>query len=162
MKPKYTKFLILSNLVLLLFFFNMDVFHKEQTLESGQLILLELIPVDPRSLMQGDYMTLRYRISSDINRSEIPNRGYIILTLDENSVGQKIRVQKDVTPLNNGEQLLKYYFGKRRPSIGAESYFFQEGKGEKYEKAKYGGIMVDENGKGILVDLYNKEFQKIE
>ncbi|MFX7329222.1 GDYXXLXY domain-containing protein, partial [Acinetobacter baumannii] len=34
--------------------------QKEMLLKEGQLVLLPLAPVDPRSLMQGDYMALRY------------------------------------------------------------------------------------------------------
>ncbi|XOT97907.1 GDYXXLXY domain-containing protein, partial [Alcaligenes pakistanensis] len=29
----------------------------------GQTVLLELAPVDPRSLMQGDYMSLNFALS---------------------------------------------------------------------------------------------------
>ena len=53
---KYSRILIIANLILLLGYFNWSVYKKEQTLKDGQLILLQLAPVDPRSLMQGDYM----------------------------------------------------------------------------------------------------------
>ena len=53
---KYSSILIIANLVLLLVYFNWSVYQKEQTLKEGQLVLLQLAPVDPRSLMQGDYM----------------------------------------------------------------------------------------------------------
>jgi uncharacterized membrane-anchored protein len=50
---KYSRILIIANLILLLGYFNWSVYKKEQTLKDGQLILLQLAPVDPRSLMQG-------------------------------------------------------------------------------------------------------------
>jgi len=34
----------------------------EQTLSGGRMVLVELAPVDPRSLMQGDYMALAFVI----------------------------------------------------------------------------------------------------
>ena len=51
--------IILINLILLLVYFNGSILSKEDLLKNGKLILLELAPVDPRSLMQGDYMSLR-------------------------------------------------------------------------------------------------------
>lgn len=42
-----------------------------------------------------------------------------------------------------------------------ESFFFEEGQGEVYEKAVYGGLRVDEAGNSILVGLYNEQFQLI-
>jgi uncharacterized membrane-anchored protein len=47
---------ILLNLLLLLGYFNWSALQKEETLAKGRLVLLELAPVAPRSLMQKDYM----------------------------------------------------------------------------------------------------------
>ena len=47
---KYSRILIIANLILLLGYFNWSVYQKEQTLKDGQLVLLQLAPVDPRSL----------------------------------------------------------------------------------------------------------------
>ena len=43
---KYSRILIIANLILLLGYFNWSVYKKEQTLKDGQLILLQLAPVD--------------------------------------------------------------------------------------------------------------------
>lgn len=92
---KYSRILIIANLILLLGYFNWSVFQKEQTLKDGQLVLLPLAPVDPRSLMQGDYMNLNYEISSSssalINKQTAAH-GYAILRTDSNQVGQLIRL----------------------------------------------------------------------
>ena len=37
---------------------------KEYTLRSGTEVLLETVPVDPRDLFRGDYVVLRYKIST--------------------------------------------------------------------------------------------------
>ena len=66
---KQSRILIITNLLLLLGYLNWSIYQKEQTLRDGQLVLFELAPVDPRSLMQGDYMSLRYReATSDIHK----------------------------------------------------------------------------------------------
>ena len=158
---KYKWIIILLNLVVLLVFFISSVVEKEKTLSQGKLVLLALAPVDPRSLMQGDYMSLNYAISRMNDEAEKIGRGYCVVTLDSNNVGHKSRFQKENKPLDKGELLIKYRpnstgFGIK---IGAESYFFQEGTGDKYAHAKYGGLRVDEAGNSILVGLYDEHFQ---
>jgi len=160
---KYKNGIILLNLLLLLFFFNKSIVHKEDTLKNGKLVLLKLAPVDPRSLMQGDYMRLNYAISRNINLDSISKRGYCVLNIDSKGIGQRVRFQKEVQPITNGEYAIRYNAKKwRNIDIGAESYFFQEGTGEKYEKAKYGGLRIDGKGKSILIGLYDKDLKKIE
>ena len=99
---KYSRILIIANLILLLGYFNWSVYQKEQTLKEGQLVLLQLAPVDPRSLMQGDYMRLNYKEANSelINRQEA-KRGYAVLKLDKNHVGEIIRLQESLEPVNS-------------------------------------------------------------
>lgn len=159
---KYKWLIILLNLILLLVYFNWSVFKKEKLLENGQLVLLKLAPVDPRSLMQGDYMTLRYEISENIDTEKMPKRGYCIVKLNNKGVAQKVKFQKESTPLNSGEHLIQYTVPDSwNINIGAESYFFEEGQAEKFDKAEYGGIKIDENGNSILVGLYNENLKLI-
>ncbi|WP_272148628.1 GDYXXLXY domain-containing protein [Tenacibaculum aiptasiae] len=160
---KYKWILILLNFAILLVLFNRSIFQKEVLLENGQLVLFELAPVDPRSLMQGDYMRLNYAISNNIDTDSIAKRGFCVIKLTENGIAEKVRMQGGKEPINEGEFLIRYNLKKwGRVSIGAESYFFQEGDAEKYEKAKYGGIKVDTQGNSLLVGLYDENRQKIE
>lgn len=160
---KYKWILILINLIILIVYLNSSIFKKEKLLSEGQLVLLKLAPVDPRSLMQGDYMTLRYAISRDISTDSIPKRGFCIVKLKENGVAKKVRIQEDKTPINKNEFPIVYTSKNHwQISIGAESYFFQEGEAEKYEKAKYGGIKVDYQGNSLLIGLYDENYKKIE
>ena len=46
---------------------NYSIAQKERLLASGAVVFLELAPVDPRSLMQGDYMALRFAIADQIS-----------------------------------------------------------------------------------------------
>jgi uncharacterized membrane-anchored protein len=153
--------LILLNLFLLLVFFNWSIYKKEKTLAHGKLVLLELAPVDPRSLMQGDYMILSYNISTTNWQEDIPNRGFCIVKIDENNVAHKIRFQHKQEPLNDGELAIKYFKNDFRLNIGAESFFFQEGHAEFYDQARYGALRVDDAGNSILVGLYDADFKFI-
>ncbi|MDN3691265.1 GDYXXLXY domain-containing protein [Chryseobacterium tructae] len=160
---KYKWLIIAINLVLLLIYFNYSVAEKEALLKNGQPILLKLAPVDPRSLMQGDYMSLRYAISDNMNAERIPKRGYCVVKLDAKGVAEKVRFQKDPTPLKAGEHLIKYTSPNEwRINIGAESFFFQEGQAEKYSKAAYGGIRTDKDGNSLLIGLYDEQLKQIQ
>lgn len=154
--------IILINLFLLMGYFNYSVVKKEELLSDGDLILLKLAPVDPRSLMQGDYMRLRYDISDGFRPDSISKRGYCVVKLDSAGVAYMVRIQKGKSPKLENEFLIEYTAGKRNINIGAESYFFEEGQATKYEKAKYGGVKVDNKGNSILVGLYNEQLKKIE
>ncbi len=158
MITRYRNTIILTNLVLVLAFFVWSVIQKERTLENGQLVLLKLAPVDPRSLMQGDYMALNYEITT-WHMDSVPEKGFLLLQLDDHRVGTLLRMQHREQPVNSIEILVKYKAWGNR--IGAESYFFEEGQAEKYENAKYGGLRVDRHGNSILVGLYGEDFMQI-
>ena len=160
---KYKWIIIILNLLLLMLYFNHSISKKEQLLKEGQLVLLELAPVDPRSLMQGDYMTLRYKISDSLSTGSMPKRGYCVVQLDSLGVASRTRFQAGRTPLNEGEYLIEYTSANQwNVNIGAESFFFQEGQAEKFEKAKYGGVKIDKNGNSLLIGLYDKQRRMIE
>ena len=160
---KYKRIFILINLILLLGYMTYSVSQKEELLSNGQLILLELAPVDPRSLIQGDYMRLNYAISNTTRNDSISKRGFCVVKIDSIGVAQKVRIQEQKTPLNDEEFLINYTSRKWRGiNIGAESYFFQEGEVLKFDKAKYGGLKVDSNGNSLLIGLYDENRQQIE
>ncbi|WP_299822376.1 GDYXXLXY domain-containing protein [uncultured Pontibacter sp.] len=154
--------IILANLVLVLALFNLSVVEKEETLQKGELVLLELAPVDPRSLMQGDYMRLSYAISRPELFDSLSQKGYVVLRLKQNKVAELVRFQENETPLHPHEQLLKYSKTNWTINLGAESYFFEEGQAPAFEQAKYGGLKVDAQGNSILIGLYNEKRQRIQ
>lgn len=160
---KYKWIIILVNLVILLALFNSSMLKKETLLTNGKLVLLELAPVDPRSLMQGDYMELDYAISQNVKHDSIAKKGYCVVKLNTNGIAERVRLQESKTPVNGNEYLIKYNIANWRGIyIGAESFFFQEGDAEKYETAKYGGLKVDNEGNSLLIGLYDKDRNKIE
>lgn len=163
MIKKYSSAIIVLNLVIFLGIFNYSIIEKEAILKNGDLVLFELAPVDPRSLMQGDYMSLRYALTRDINKDGIPNKGMCVVAIDDDGVAEKLEIKENNYSLKENEYLITY---KRKDfwdiSIGADSFFFQEGTAEKYENAKYGGIVLDKKGNGILIGLYDPTLKKIE
>lgn len=140
-----------------------QVVRKEQVLAHGTPVLLELAPVDPRSLIQGDYMVLDYAISREARLASDtdwgtasasgPKEGRLVLRLDENGVGRFVRHDASGTPLAPGELLLRYKVRQSRVRLGAEAFFFQEGHADRYEQAKYGELRVTGDGSSVLVGL---------
>jgi uncharacterized membrane-anchored protein len=146
--------------VLVIFVINYNIATKEKVLKNGTTMLLRLAPVDPRSLIQGDYMILRYAISNDIPNDKLENKGCIVVKLDEQKVASFVMLYNG-SSLNKNEHLL-FYRNRGRLRIGAESFFFQEGDAEVYSKARYGELKVDQSGASVLIGLRGDNFSRLE
>ncbi len=139
---------------------NYLIVKKEDTLANGRAMLLRLAPVDPRSLIQGDYMALRYAIAREVPRAQLKkDKGHIVVSVDVNNVAKFVRVHKD-EPLQRGEYLL-FYRNRGELRLGAESFMFQEGDTKLYEGAKYGELRVDGSGASVLVGLRGEDFKPL-
>lgn len=64
--------LLWGGLLAALLVVNRGIFQRERILSDGHVVLLELVPVDPRSIMQGDYMALRFAVVDDIRDAMNP------------------------------------------------------------------------------------------
>ncbi len=60
------KIIVAVTLLVILAAVNWAIWDKEGHLAEGEVMYLELAPVDPRSLMQGDYMALNFAHSNRI------------------------------------------------------------------------------------------------
>jgi len=157
--------LLLLGLAVTLGAANYDIVHKQQIVDHGAQILLPIRPADPRSLLQGDYMTLRYArtaLPSDAQTASLPRRGTAIVRLDADGVAAFARLD-DGAPLAAGELRLRY---KRRlyeqeVSYGADAFYFQEGLADVYAKAKFGILRVDAEGNSILVGLAGEDHKML-
>jgi uncharacterized membrane-anchored protein len=130
------------------------IVQKERLLSGGTTVLVELAPVDPRSLIQGDYMRLDYAIAREIGRDRgWPRDGQIVVTLGDDSVASLVRRHESGTPLRPGERLLRYRARNGALRIGTDAYYFQEGRARRYERARYGELRVDDSGNSVLVGL---------
>jgi uncharacterized membrane-anchored protein len=135
------------------------IIQKETTLADGRTMLLHLAPRDPRSLMQGDYMVLRYRMAGEVPHDQLQSKGTLVVKLDANNVASFVRVHKD-EPLAEGEYLLAYRkHGTLR--LGAESFMFQEGHASLYDRARFGELKVDKKGSSVLAGLCDSEFKPL-
>jgi uncharacterized membrane-anchored protein len=140
---------------------NVVVYQREALLASGRTVLLELAPVDPRSLMQGDYMALEWRVAreADAELSRHPD-GQLVLRLDDRGVGTFVR-RDDATPLGEREVRLRYRTRNGRVRLATDAWFFEEGRAGEYASARFGEFRVDESGEALLAAMRDEKLNRL-
>lgn len=136
------------------------IVQKERVIANSEPMLLPLAPVDPRSLMQGDYMILRYQLSEALIRTaeqeQWPASGILLVTLDENGVVTDGKLAQGAAP-GPDQARLEYRLRGGKIRLGAESFFFQEGTAPAYAEARFGELRVDRAGEAVLVGLRGED-----
>ena len=151
-------------LIVLLGLVNYSIAQKEAHLREGSTVCLRLAPVDPRSLMQGDYMALHFALADTIRdtliREEIDtdlhhrlrnSEGRVLLNVEANCsaafaglfIGQKMQ---------ENQVILRYRVRKGKVKIATNAFFFEEGTADRYAKARY-GIFKLLHTDPLLIDL---------
>jgi len=142
---------------------NYTVHQRERHLADGTVVLLELAPVDPRSLMQGDYMALRFAVADEsFGRGPVEQArdGHIVVALDPRGVGSFVR-HDDAAPTAPGEVRLRYRIRNRQLKLATNAFFFQEGHAEHYEPARYGEFRVAPSGELLLTHLRGERLERL-
>ncbi|HWQ48433.1 MAG TPA: GDYXXLXY domain-containing protein [Methanosarcina sp.] len=143
-----------------LLIFSGFIAYKEYTLRTGTEVLLKTLPVDPRYLFRGDYVTLNYEISTlDMEKIQADDSYFyndepVYLALELKN-GYSVPKKIYTTPPEDGlyikgkvkdviydwetdesgittEETIK----ELRVDYGIESYFVPEGRGMEIEKAQ--------------------------
>lgn len=146
------KALVIAAGVLALAFINWTIAARERLLVDGRVVLLSLAPVDPRSLMQGDYMALRFDVA-DMARGRDPTTdGRIVVQVASDGVAT-FRRQDDGSPLAPDEVRLRYRMRDGAARIATNAFFFEEGHARDYANARYGELRVAADGEALLTGL---------
>jgi uncharacterized membrane-anchored protein len=150
--------------VVILALVNTQIAGKERIVRDGATVLLALAPVDPRSLMQGDYMALRYALAGDVaeaaDAAEVAD-GEIVVELDESGVARFVALH-DGEPLAPGQHLLQFRVRGETVRLASDAFFFEEGQGETYARARFGELRVDTDGSAVLIGLRDRNVEPIE
>lgn len=158
------RLLILGGLLLALGAANAIILQKQRVLESARLVLLKLRPVDPRSLMQGDYMDLAFAeaVVRPPAGAAVPGRGVVVMRLGPSGAATFARLD-DGSPLGTDELRLRYVGISADGTFdyGGSAFFFQEGDAALYADARYGMFRVDEEGNSVLVGLADADGREI-
>ena len=114
-------------------------------------VRFEVIPVDPRDMMRGEYITLGYefsRLPEDVELIDERIKSYKTKTnFNQKSIDVyvtlKFNLKEDIykgiffgsTPPTKGRYLRGKLNSNNRIEFGIEAFYLQEGKGQIYEKA---------------------------
>lgn len=139
---------------------------KEYALRGGEEIVLATVPVDPRDLFRGDYVVLRYEVST-VTGQFAPGDTVYTRLFESNGVWRPSWASKDVPPAEvtflKGRvvRVLQQMTATSKVEVeyGIESYFVPEGAGRSIEQQRNGmkvKVVVDRSGnaiiKGLLLD----------
>ncbi len=155
--------IIIITTVFILGLFGTQIKSLNAVKAEGQTVFMDLRPVDPRALMLGDYMRLRYaeeRVPEGKSVKDLPPKGAFVMRLDDNNVASFVRVDEGKS-LGEKEIRFNYTRTNRSLTFGAPRFYFENGTAEDYESARYGVFKVDETGRAILVNLAKDDFEII-
>jgi uncharacterized membrane-anchored protein len=149
-----TRLLIAIGTVLVLGAVNYSILGKERIKSGGELVFIELGPRDPRSLMQGDYMALRFPLAQRIAASwaDPPREGEVrtaSITLNEQRVAALAAAGAAGPTLP-----IRYRVRNHEVWLGTNAFFFEEGSEKRFAPARYGEFRLDPaSGEAVLVGL---------
>ncbi len=166
------KWIAILSLILILGGVNWSIYNKEAQLATGAIAYLKLRPVDPRSLMQGDYMALRFEMADKIIE-QLPKKltdkkwsrqnniaatsGSIVVSLNKQKVASYKSLYKEGMTLASNEMKMQYRVRNGRVKFATNAFFFEEGTASSYEKAKYGQFRVNQKGELLLTAMYGEK-----
>lgn len=140
-------------------------YHDHQ-LKNGREIALKTVPIDPRDLLRGDYVILRYEVSTfEKADEEMPwyfSANQVVYAKIEETAGEWQVVAVGHEPPATGLYLrgrAKSVFPDRLEiAYGIESFFVPEGTGREYESARnrerlWARVSVSPHGVAYLKEL---------
>ncbi|MFV5366621.1 GDYXXLXY domain-containing protein [Acinetobacter oleivorans] len=166
-------FSLILALVTLLIFVGL-VAKNEWHLHHSKSIFIELRPVDPRSILQGDYMALAYELNLQSLKALAGSESEALdqVIFNHSSVPAKVildsqnRVVRTILDSNNsfaGQSLILKNPENRLQALypASRSFLFAEGLAQCYQKAKYAEFKVNTKGEVILFDLRGEGLQPL-
>ena len=159
-------------LVVVLALVNTDIYRKESLLADGKTVILELRPLDPRSLMQGDYMALNFRASDEISfilrnaktqaeaQAIADAGGYMFLRPDADGAHRVVAIasQVEAQPTESTDEVrMRFNMKHGWPDVGVNAFFFTEGEAQRFARAVYGEFRVADNGDYLLARLLDEQ-----
>ncbi|MGK5066860.1 GDYXXLXY domain-containing protein [Janthinobacterium sp. RT4P48] len=155
---------VLGGLLLVLLVANGGIWQKEQLIAKGEAIFVALEPVDPRSLMQGDYMRLNFVnlgvLSTLASVERAPGRPFVVARRDARGVAELLRPYTNEA-LAPGEFLLELTPKDGNWVLVSDAWFFKEGEAARWEKARYGEFRVMPDGRALLVGMRGEDLQAL-
>ena len=158
---------VVASLLVFLAGFAWSVFTKEEQLKNGAACIVRLAPRDPRAFLLGDHMVLNYAMNREVDKAlrereqrALPADGVAVVRLDANGVASFVRLD-DGGPLEDDERRLHFRVRRGEASVAARAFYFQEGTAKNFERAEYGELRVDAQGRSLLAHLLDGNLDRI-
>jgi len=139
----------------------------ERTLAEGRVVLFELAPVDPRSLMQGDFMALDFAVNREMASAweaigeERKPPPYMLVELDQEGRASFAGFAAELPAAEDPRLALKLHMEHGAPGIGPNAFFFQEGTADRYATAAWGTFRVADDGTALLTSLRDADLETL-
>lgn len=162
------------------------ILKHEDHLANSQSIFVELAPVDPRSILQGDYMALNYELhfegDAEADRGEeggladkkiaalekrIQDQTHLLSYVQLDDQHRVIQTSLDksllkIAPETSMSLILKNPSNRLANLYpAANSFLFAEGLEPCYRNAKYAEIKVKDNGQALLANLVDQNLRAL-
>ncbi|MFG6447355.1 GDYXXLXY domain-containing protein [Roseateles sp. BYS180W] len=155
------RWLLGGGLLLVLVVVNAAIWQKQSLIRHGQPVYVHLAPVDPRSLMQGDYMQLNFALPSELAQQRLlqpwGQRLRLAARLNAQGVVTELRLPQGATGLAEGEIWLELTPKDGRWVLVTDAWFFAEGQAQAFEAARFGEFRVLPDGRALLVGMADAE-----
>ena len=130
---------------------------REVALRTGTEVVLQTVPVDPRSLLQGDYAILDYEIARlpDWMDGFSEGRTVYVVLQEERDVWTSSSYTEERSRVA-GEVFIKGRIDRiGHADFGIGTYFVPEGSGRIVERAQDVKVVVsvDEDGNAVIKDV---------
>ena len=130
---------------------------REVALRTGTEVVLQTVPVDPRSLLQGDYAILDYEIARlpDWMDGFSEGRTVYVVLQEERDVWTSSSYTEERSRVA-GEVFIKGRIDRiGHADFGIGTYFVPEGTGRVVERAQDVKVVVsvDEDGNAVIKDV---------
>ncbi|KQP43178.1 GDYXXLXY domain-containing protein [Pseudorhodoferax sp. Leaf274] len=163
--PRAAALLVLVGGLATLVVANTGIWRNERLIAQGQPVFVALAPVDPRSLMQGDYMQLRFQLPTDtqdrLAQPQSGTRPQAVARRDARGVAELLRVAAPGEPLADGEFTITLAPKNGHWTLVTDAWFFREGEADRFAQARYGEFRVAPDGRALLVGLADAKLQAL-
>lgn len=143
---------------------NIGIWQKEVLIAHGQPVYVALAPVDPRSLMQGDYMQFSFRLPDDVQVGPegmlAARRPCVVARRDARGVATLLRLDTGAA-LAADELRFELTPKNGRWVLVTDAWFFKEGEADRWARARFGEFRVDASGRALLVGLRGADLQAL-
>ncbi len=157
--------LLLASAAATLVVANLGIQQKERLIAQGQPLFVALAPVDPRSLMQGDYMRLRFTLPPDLPEDTGAfgggQRPHLVAKRDERGVATLSGPHVAGSALAQDELLIELTPKNGEWVLVSDAWFFREGEATRFEEAKFGEFRVSPDGQALLVGMADAQLRRI-